>query len=998
MRLTSCLAWLVALAPLASVGKPLHVPGSLQDYQHTHWGQQDGAPAGIQAMARTADGWLWLGTSAGLFQFDGLTFTQRETLAANDLGPHAVRMLHAAANGDLWVFLSAGGVRVLPAGDRAHPRAMANLATVTAFDTAAEDSQGHIWATAGSHLYRSQGTTWQPVSPASVGLPDNDAPGMVDDLRGNLWYVTPRRIWVRTGSATRFVQVPGTWQNLVEIFHSTAGQVVAVDQSGTAPARLIPLAVPVGSGPVAPHSQSDQMSMDGQGVIWSVACDHGELCTARPGAATLPGAGDDPWKATGTPGPGTMSLLIDEDGSTWVGAKTGLERFRIAAATRVRLPPDTYYFAVAPQADGSIYVGTDSRTGTGSDRLWHIGSTIVAMSSSRHAVSALWQDTDGAIVVSGQDGSWLLHHHELQPWATPPTTATARPHAQAMARDAKGRFWLAYTDGETWQHDEDGWRERGDIGALPDVAVATLVPSGDMLWFGYRTNALASLDAGDRVTRWDRRQGLATGSVNVVIASTPMLVAGERALQWFDGQRFHALRARDADQLTGITGVLRDNDGALWVNGFAGLTHFTGNDVRHAMQDASFAMPGRLYDDGDGLAGAAQQQRPLPSLTRGSDGRIWVASTNGLAWLDPAALPHDLRSPDVYIRELNGRVQPGRYTRLPPQTGDIRIGFDILSLTRPDRVTVRYRLAGASSEWTDAGVRREVVFNRLPPGTYRFEVRAANADGVWNTRAAALTFVIEPTFVQTAWFKAMVAALVAMALWLLFAWRLRRERQLLRQKMAVRQVERERIARELHDTLLQGISGLLMRLQVWSGHRTLPADIRRDMERASEQGRHMLTDGRDRIAQLRANDDHPVLLADGIHAMADRLDARNGTAFVVTDLAPGTTLRHDIANEVLAIVHEAVSNAHTHAGGDTITVTLATHRTRLSVVVADDGRGIDDNDLHNACVHGRWGLVGMRERAQRIGIRLTISAGANGGTRVTLADIPCTLAPPTTFG
>jgi signal transduction histidine kinase len=209
----------------------------------------------------------------------------------------------------------------------------------------------------------------------------------------------------------------------------------------------------------------------------------------------------------------------------------------------------------------------------------------------------------------------------------------------------------------------------------------------------------------------------------------------------------------------------------------------------------------------------------------------------------------------------------------------------------------------------------------------------------------------------------------------------------MRQKMAVRHAERERIARELHDTLLQGISGLLMRVQVWSGRRELPADLQGDMQRASDQGRTMLSQGRDRIAELRADDSELVHLADAIRAIGERLSSLHASRFIFVNHAADVTLRHDVGEDVLAIVHEATANAYAHAGGESVTVLLEERADRISISVTDDGCGITTEQLDEAGTTGHWGLVGMRERARRIGVRLSIGAGDTGGTRVLIEGI-----------
>ncbi|WP_250623025.1 two-component regulator propeller domain-containing protein [Pinirhizobacter soli] len=957
-------------------------------YQRSMWSQKEGAPAGIQAMARTSDGWLWLGTNAGLFQFDGLTFGRREILAPGDLRSRSVVRLAAMSSGDLWVFLSAGGVIVLPKNDRDHPVAMTGLPDQTTYGGLAEDTQGHVWATAGKAIYRSSGATWQAMAPDSLGLPVPDDPNLRNDQAGNLWYGDQGRFWVRKRDSPRFVPVPGSWGPIGEIIAAMDGRVwvLALDLQVT---RLQELPDVGRAGAVSAFSESDQMMIDKNGVVWSVACDTGDLCIKQEPTSSTTGAArvESSWKVVGDVSKGAMCVLIDADGNIWIGTKGGLMRLRTNAATPVPFPDDTYYFSVFPGPDGAVYAGTDSRNGTPSDRLWRLGDTATPVSGLDHPVSVWTREDDGTLLLAGEHGAWSFDGSRLQTFDLPIPWSRDRPRPQAMASDAQGRLWIAYPHGAPWRRSTAGWQERGGIPDLPDTPIASITRVHDDLWFGYRDNKVAIVEANDRVTVLDQHAGLALGSVNVILATPPLLAGGERGLQWFDGHAFHFIRAQHPELLSGITGVLRDKDGSLWINGFAGLVHFAGADVARAMHDATVAMPGRLYDNGDGVAGAAQQVRPLPTLTRGPDGRIWVASSDGLAWIDPKTMPRNTRKPELAIRDINGNRPSHDETILPAGTTRVGVGFDVLSLTRPDRVDVRYRLVGNSNGWVSAGTRRDVMFDHLPPGHYRFEVIAANEDGVWNLDAATVSFAVQPMFYQTVWFK-LLCVLVALVLaWGIFRLRLRQERTLIRQKMAVRHAERERIARELHDTLLQGISGLLMRVQAWTRLGDLSAEVRGDMERAGEQARQMLTQGRDRIAHLRADDDHPVRLADGLQAIGENLSALHGKNFHLVDHAPEATFRHDVATEVCAIVHEAIANAHAHSGGQAVTVTLERRGDGLAITIADDGRGVTDAEVEEAAKSGHWGVVGMRERARRIGARFSMTAGGQGGTTVTIERI-----------
>lgn len=989
------LAWrlvlgcLIAFTHLSCEAVPAR-PLSLLGYQRTSWGQKDGAPAGIQAMARTSDGWLWLGTNSGLYQFDGVSFSPRETLPLGNLHSRSISRLLSAPNGDLWVFFSAGGASVLRRNDRDHPVWIVGLPDGTPIDSVAEDDQSSIWITAGSGIYQSRGDRWEQINPAEVGLPEDRAPTVLSDHRGNIWYCTDTRVYVRPPHSTQFNPVAGNWRSIRAFVVSAQGGMSVIDGSTSPTDVFEQLPVPRGSNQARLSAMSEMSMRDSYGVMWSVACNHGDLCISPPASAqkrSITEGQIDPWKALGEIPPGTMTLLIDEQGNTWVGTKKGLVQFRAAAATPVRFPNGTYFFSVVPNADGTVYVGTDSRSSDALDQLWRVSTDASPQPLLAHAISAAWQESKDSILLAGAQGLLKFDGKKgyLEKWPQAATIGGTTP--QSMAEDSAGRLWVAFRDFPPWRRGPDGWHERGGIADLPHGLVALIVPSGSDTWLGYRNNTLIRVDAKDHLSQWDQRQGLLTGSVTALVTGVPVLVGGERGLQWFDGKKFHSIQAAHADELTGITGLLHEPDGSLWVNGFRGLVHYSADTFSRALSDENFLMEGRIYDEGDGVQGTAQQTRPLPTLTRGTDNKIWVASTNGLSWIDSSSIPTNIRPPLVEIADINSSRELTNGMHFSAGTRQLRIGFHVLSLTRPDRTQVRYRLVGIDRRWTDAGNKRDAVFENLGPGNYRFELIASNEDGIWTKQPARLEFSIEPTFFQTAAFKLICLVVGLGAIWLAFALRLRHERRRMREKMAVRHAERERIARELHDTLLQGISGLLMRMQVWSGHRGLPSDLQGDMVRATDQGRQMLIEGRDRIAELRTDDDNPVMLSNAISAIGERLSTLHGTRFTLQGETTGLALRHDVGEDVVAMVHEAISNAHAHAGASSIDITLSVRGAHLSITVADDGRGITKEEIDGAGKTGHWGLVGMRERARRIGARFTIVGGERGGTKVVFQGI-----------
>jgi signal transduction histidine kinase len=369
----------------------------------------------------------------------------------------------------------------------------------------------------------------------------------------------------------------------------------------------------------------------------------------------------------------------------------------------------------------------------------------------------------------------------------------------------------------------------------------------------------------------------------------------------------------------------------------------------------------------------------------GGDGRIWLLTLEGVAWIDPARIVRNALPPPVSIRALtvNGQVRrdPRDLVR-PKGASKLQIDYTALSLSIPERVRFRYRLEGVDKDWVEAGGRRQAFYTNLKPGRYRFQVLAANNDGVWNDRGAVLTFQIPPTFVQTNLFRALCALAVIGLLWGLYALRLRQMSDRIHGRLQDRMAERERIARELHDTLLQGVQGLMLRLQ--SVVDQIPADqpARQALESALDRADDVIVEGRDRVRSLRADragDLHEILAE-----QAERLGLE--PAIKVRLVVEGTPRRlHPlVCEEIERIASEALFNTQRHAQARNVEITVGYGRGALTVLFRDDGVGLDQAVLDSGRREGHFGLTGMGERARKIQAEFELRSRPGAGTEIEL--------------
>jgi signal transduction histidine kinase len=410
-----------------------------------------------------------------------------------------------------------------------------------------------------------------------------------------------------------------------------------------------------------------------------------------------------------------------------------------------------------------------------------------------------------------------------------------------------------------------------------------------------------------------------------------------------------------------------------------------------AMQQPDYAVRVVQFNFNDGVRGISANESSTPRLTRLSTGELLFATSSGVYRLDPQRYPTNPSPPPVHITGIwsDQAAQPLRPAQpqvpLPSSPESVRIDYTALSLTLPQRVQFRYMLEGVDTQWQEAGNRRSAYYTTLAPGSYRFRVVAANEDGVWNTNGASVLLVVPPALVQTVWFKLLIVAVVVLLAWAVHRLRLRQALRRMQRSFDVRMAERERIARTLHDTYLQSVQSLILRFH--SIKAVLPKNdvVQLQIDAALEAADVVAEEGRDQLMDLRVNHLCQGELAPALESTCGAACAQQGVAFSVSEHGPRRALQAEVKDELFAIAREAVSNALRHSGSAAVSVQLVHDSAGLTLQVRDQGKGFDDSVLQSGQRERHWGLAGMRERATRIGARLTIHSKPDDGTAIELA-------------
>ncbi|HEY8997764.1 MAG TPA: triple tyrosine motif-containing protein, partial [Edaphobacter sp.] len=309
----------------------------------------------------------------------------------------------------------------------------------------------------------------------------------------------------------------------------------------------------------------------------------------------------------------------------------------------------------------------------------------------------------------------------------------------------------------------------------------------------------------------------------------------------------------------------------------------------------------------------------------------------------------------------------------------------------PERVRFRYRLDNVDADWQNASKRRQAFYTNLSPGRYRFHVTASNNDGVWNDTGAFVDFIIEPAFYQMWQFRLIVGLMLALLLAAIVQMRIASVTSQMRARMAARSDERERIARELHDTLLQSLFGVMLQFHSIAGRLSQEDPTRQVLSETLVRADTVMQEGRERVRNLRASETDSGSLMDALSTTGYQLQALRPVGFHISSRGWPRSLKPDIQEEVLLIAREALTNAFVHSQAQAISVEVGFRPRRLVIVVEDNGRGIAEEILRAGGREGHWGLLGMRERARKIGSRVDFDSPVGSGTRVTLR-VPARIA------
>jgi ligand-binding sensor domain-containing protein/signal transduction histidine kinase len=978
----------------------------------------------VSDIVQDGQGFLWFGTWNGLNRYDGYKFKvfKHEPGRADSLSGVYVYSLLKDRTGAIWVGTDQFLDRFDPITEKfTHYRFVQDFNGLpTPVGRINEDSSGMLWLSTRNGLFEFNPTTGEirhfrhnPDDPSSLG--DSDIKCTGEDRTGTFWVGTSQTLDEfdrRTGKVKRHVPLGesgvGLWFHedrfgVFWIIYGSDGRIATLDRNAN---KLIRYEFDWKRGSAKRNNQAYAMLEDHQGTMWFGTGAAGLLKFDREHRRFI-SYSHRPYDPDSLADNRVTASFEDREGNIWVGLHQAEPNF---FATEPLPFENLTHESDNPSclSPGLVATVYEDRN----DVLWVGVDRVLKRIDRKTGKCSTFHPADGSEVLSiiedGADTLWLgnagpglLRYNrrtgDLRGYRDDPTNPASLCSGvtERLLIDHTGKLWAATWDGlcgfnsssqkfTTYKPDP---KTRG----LNYYAIAE--DSHGNLWLGGNLGLHRFDPNTSQFTVYnhnlDDPKSLSDNRVNSVHFdhTGTMWVGTQNGLDKFDSKTntFAVYDERQGMAGNAVSCILEDKRGLLWMSTNKGISSFNSQTERFANYTAADGLPG---PDLTGW-GACYQS---------ATGEMFFGGFSGLTAFYPDRVGDSTYAPQVVLTDfrLFGKsVVPGasstlksavnytRAVRLSSKQSIFSIEFSALSFFNTPTNRYRYKLDGLDNTWHEVGSdERLATYTTLPAGTYTFRVEAATSHGPWGVPGAVLVIDILPPIWKTAWFLTACAALICILVWMLHRARLKRFAHQFNMRLEERVHERTRIARELHDTLLQTIQGSKLVADEVLTNLSGPIGMRRALERVSDWMGRATEEGRAALTSLRTSTTQGNDLTESLQRAIEecRLHSPIEASFAVAGETQG--LHPVVRDEVFRIGYEAIRNACAHSHGSRTEVEV-TYAYDLTLRVADNGVGIDPAVLDHG-KGGRFGLQGMRERTARIGAKLTIVSSPNSGTQVTL--------------
>lgn len=943
----------------------------LSEYTHRLWQAKDGlADQSVQAFAQTPDGSLWIGTKGGLLRFDGDRFQGEDESGTPASLQRGVNCLLAAQDGSLWIGTEGAGLFHYKNGYFTQtPTESSSVGVPRVVRSLLEEENGRIWVgsdqglflVSQNHLIHLDGTD---------KVPSIFVRAIASDGHGNVWVGGTKLLRFYNGHFMReYALSQSSSLNLVtSLSVNPNGDLWVGMLSGLYRWSSVLQSIEPASEIRAEISLLRQTS-DGRLWIGTV----GQGLYVKQDKHLVHVVPDI------LPSETLNAAMQDREGNLWLGTRAGLLRLSKTPVRIIDAPggADAEFETITADTDGTIWVAAQTHlfhVQQGRALPWNfpglLGLRVRTLFRDRQA--KLWIGTDGSglVCLDGRKRRHFISGHGL-----------INDFVRSIVQSHDGSMWIG-TDGGLTHITEEGSQNYSVSDGLSYFSVTSLFEdrSGD-LWAGTSRGLT-------RIVQGHVRSNLVTQALQqeqiwsiAQDKSGDLWFGTSRGLYGWNGKSLIHLTSKNGLATDIVYSIVLDADGNAWLSGPTSVSRVSVQQLDLYARGGVDSVRLNEYLGAFDLNSAELYSGMQPSGTIAPDGSVWFPSNRGAINVN-AGLPVHTGKLQIVIDQLsaNGRRLPvGPEVILSPNEDRLDISYMAIRLRSQQGLRYRYRMEGLES-WTDAGVRRTVNYARLPSGKFKFRVQAYSVDDPIQVVETSITIVRRPHFYATPWF--LFLSVVGAACLVLLLYRLRMRQVKLRFRAITE--ERERLAREMHDTLIQGCVGVSTLLEAALGVEASEDSLRQELMRfANHQAQVTVEAAREAVWGLRHHFDVQAIDAGSLcRELVRELNAQGGTSITCEVVEPCPVLSESDAHELLMIVREALTNALAHADASAITVSVRCNRDEIKVQVLDDGRGFDLNHIRANEKH--FGLVGMGERAKLLGARFTISSTPGSGTALTV--------------
>jgi ligand-binding sensor domain-containing protein/signal transduction histidine kinase len=963
----------LALICLAGEARALDPNHTLSQYLREQWTTDNDFSGGaIAAITQTADGYLWMGTEKGLVRFDGVNF--RLTTSFSEFSGDPVSGLTTDRDGRLCVIFWGAGVLCYRDGKFVNLAPILRRTTLEVAGSWREEGGASLLTDLIDGMLRVRGDNVQVLAAPAV-LPPSLVLAMAEARDGKIWLGTAAGLfYFADGRTTRVTGISDKKINCLlpvgdrELWVGTSKGLYR--GNGTLFSR-------VNLPPALATVEVLALLRDHDGNIWAG--------TTR-GLFRINAFGVSFSDESDFGGRGINALFEDREGNLWAGGGRGLERIRDSVFVTYTLTAGN----AQSQDGGPLYVDSENRT-------WFApaGGGLYVMKDGRaQALKSSLLHKEVIYSITGRKNEiWIgTQHSGLKRFEYRNGVIGAKTYTQANGLAENSVFAVYQSqDGAVWAGTLTSGISKFKDGrfvtyttadGLASNTVSAILETRDgTIWFA-TPNGLSSLSRGHWTT-YATGEGLPSNSVNCLFedSSGVLWIGTSRGLAFFKSGRLQDPRDAPDSLREEAFGMSEDKEGWLWIA-------TSGHVMRVSSQKLSNGVSGSAeifeYGAADGLPNTMGVKRSR-SVVADGEGKIWFSLTRGLSVVDPShitdtsapALPHV-----EAIMADNDPIAVGELVRIPSSRKRITFMYSGLSLAVPERVRFRYSLDGFDRGWNEPTADREAVYTNLSPGSYRFRVIASNSYRQWNDSEAAISLEVDPAYWQTWWFRGSCVAAFLALLGALYQLRLRQVARQFNIRLEERVGERTRIARDLHDTFLQTIQGSKLVADDALDPSTDTIRMRRAMEQLSVWLASAMQEGRAALNSLRRATTQTNDLAEALRRVTEDGLIPSSMAVTFSVVGDAKEMHPIVRDEIYRIGYEAIRNACTHSGASRLEVELRYARD-LTLRVDDNGTGIDPA-MADRAKDGHFGLQGMRERAARIGGKLTLGSSSGSGTEIKL--------------